>query len=195
MRYLDRRRSEGPGFVRCAAGAAREAGGEPGNRRQPPVLSGDAARRVRADQPRTRPYRSAAGGKRRVAAAGGRETVRHRPRLGQSPERRVAQNRGRTPALSDRSLPRQGDGPEYPGAALRERHVRADLESRSHRSCADHRRREARRRPSRQFLDRKSTRLNSSHSSISYAVFCLKKKKNMYFFLFYMKKKILKILK
>src|SRR5689334_23533920 len=28
-----------------------------------------------------------------------------------------------------------------------------------------------------QYLDRKSTRLNSSHSSISYAVFCLKKKK------------------
>src|SRR5689334_24378363 len=27
------------------------------------------------------------------------------------------------------------------------------------------------------FQDRKSTRLNSSHSSISYAVFCLKKKK------------------
>src|SRR2546430_5773749 len=28
-------------------------------------------------------------------------------------------------------------------------------------------------------LDRKSTRLNSSHSQISYAVFCLKKKKQM----------------
>src|SRR2546427_6599305 len=28
-------------------------------------------------------------------------------------------------------------------------------------------------------LDRKSTRLNSSHSQISYAVFCLKKKKSM----------------
>src|SRR5688572_32710878 len=28
-------------------------------------------------------------------------------------------------------------------------------------------------------LDRKSTRLNSSHSQISYAVFCLKKKKNV----------------
>src|SRR5688572_32048741 len=27
--------------------------------------------------------------------------------------------------------------------------------------------------------DRKSTRLNSSHSQISYAVFCLKKKKNI----------------
>src|SRR2546430_5322053 len=29
------------------------------------------------------------------------------------------------------------------------------------------------------FLDRKSTRLNSSHSQISYAVFCLKKKKKV----------------
>src|SRR5438876_7600607 len=28
-----------------------------------------------------------------------------------------------------------------------------------------------------EFVDRKSTRLNSSHPSISYAVFCLKKKK------------------
>src|SRR5438034_5566370 len=29
-------------------------------------------------------------------------------------------------------------------------------------------------------IDRKSTRLNSSHTVISYAVFCLKKKKNIY---------------
>src|SRR2546422_1908321 len=29
------------------------------------------------------------------------------------------------------------------------------------------------------WLDRKSTRLNSSHGYISYAVFCLKKKKNI----------------
>src|SRR3712207_7754180 len=29
-------------------------------------------------------------------------------------------------------------------------------------------------------LDRKSTRLNSSHANISYAVFCLKKKKSNY---------------
>src|SRR5258705_9687223 len=29
-------------------------------------------------------------------------------------------------------------------------------------------------------LDRKSTRLNSSHLGISYAVFCLKKKKKLY---------------
>src|SRR2546426_5325245 len=32
----------------------------------------------------------------------------------------------------------------------------------------------------RQFPDRKSTRLNSSHLVISYAVFCLKKKKKKY---------------
>src|SRR2546430_11513103 len=30
-----------------------------------------------------------------------------------------------------------------------------------------------------EFPDRKSTRLNSSHSQISYAVFCLKKKNNI----------------
>src|SRR2546430_2867128 len=35
--------------------------------------------------------------------------------------------------------------------------------------CSQHRER----------IDRKSTRLNSSHSQISYAVFCLKKKKQM----------------
>src|SRR2546427_8987430 len=33
-------------------------------------------------------------------------------------------------------------------------------------------------RPTNYVEDRKSTRLNSSHSQISYAVFCLKKKKN-----------------
>src|SRR5437773_8945782 len=32
--------------------------------------------------------------------------------------------------------------------------------------------------------DRKSTRLNSSHITISYAVFCLKKKKNQYVIIF-----------
>src|SRR3712207_8006194 len=31
----------------------------------------------------------------------------------------------------------------------------------------------------REALDRKSTRLNSSHANISYAVFCLKKKKTL----------------
>src|SRR5256886_4101021 len=35
-------------------------------------------------------------------------------------------------------------------------------------------------RKTRRRTDRKSTRLNSSHSQISYAVFCLKKKKNVH---------------
>src|SRR2546430_7298336 len=35
-------------------------------------------------------------------------------------------------------------------------------------------------RPPATSLDRKSTRLNSSHSQISYAVFCLKKKKKQH---------------
>src|SRR5215813_14624591 len=38
-------------------------------------------------------------------------------------------------------------------------------------------------------LDRKSTRLNSSHVRISYAVFCLKKKKNFYVVVAFRKKK------
>src|SRR5215211_6490787 len=37
--------------------------------------------------------------------------------------------------------------------------------------------------------DRKSTRLNSSHTVISYAVFCLKKKKKKYYILYFKKKK------
>src|SRR3712207_8857725 len=36
------------------------------------------------------------------------------------------------------------------------------------------------RRKAAEFQDRKSTRLNSSHANISYAVFCLKKKKIRY---------------
>src|SRR2546430_5849056 len=55
---------------------------------------------------------------------------------------------------------------------------RSVLTSHARRGCARHRgphgRPRADRRGSR---DRKSTRLNSSHSQISYAVFCLKKKK------------------
>ena len=80
---------------------------------------------------------------RRVAAAGGRETVRHRSRLRQGAEQRTAQAVDEHADLPHRPLSRQGDGPEHPGAALRQRHVRADLESQPHRSRADHRRRDS----------------------------------------------------
>src|SRR2546430_3196363 len=42
--------------------------------------------------------------------------------------------------------------------------------------------------------DRKSTRLNSSHSQISYAVFCLKKKKNKQYILHMTDQHLLRLL-
>src|SRR5207244_12627914 len=52
---------------------------------------------------------------------------------------------------------------------LENRALLADIAARRHAKPADEARAE---------IDRKSTRLNSSHQIISYAVFCLKKKKN-----------------
>src|SRR5439155_22311877 len=54
----------------------------------------------------------------------------------------------------------------YPQILL-ERHVARELQALPDRPAMDHTQR-----------DRKSTRLNSSHVAISYAVFCLKKKNN-----------------
>src|SRR2546427_8517349 len=65
-------------------------------------------------------------------------------------------------------------------AAARRRHGerRADPRARRRRQRQDARHRPPDRVAPRRARDRKSTRLNSSHSQISYAVFCLKKKKN-----------------
>src|SRR3712207_6888732 len=63
-----------------------------------------------------------------------------------------------------------GEQPRLDVAVLRRR---AGQGLRRPRRPASRRRRGGRRRPQ----DRKSTRLNSSHANISYAVFCLKKKK------------------
>src|SRR3712207_8954080 len=54
--------------------------------------------------------------------------------------------------------------------------VRRQPRHRGHRAGAPRTPRLARRAPRRVHGDRKSTRLNSSHANISYAVFCLKKK-------------------
>ena len=59
-------------------------------------------------------------------------------------------HRGRD--LPDRPLPRQGDRPEHPRPALRERHLRADLEPPVRRSRADHGGRVARHRGARRVL-------------------------------------------
>src|SRR5688572_32062725 len=63
-----------------------------------------------------------------------------------------------------------------PEEAQHEDHLRSDLALPKHRErCSS---------------DRKSTRLNSSHSQISYAVFCLKKKKKTKYKKYKNKKKI-----
>src|SRR5438309_6026199 len=65
----------------------------------------------------------------------------------------------------------RGRGPGGPGEdrrAARHEHDRRGAGDRRYRGRQD---------VARRARDRKSTRLNSSHSSISYAVFCLKKKK------------------
>src|SRR3712207_6886691 len=78
---------------------------------------------------------------------------------------------------SERHPPRAAELDEVGGLerALREEDAVVgddpDREPLDPREPADDRRRVA-------GLDRKSTRLNSSHANISYAVFCLKKKKN-----------------
>src|SRR3712207_8618897 len=61
---------------------------------------------------------------------------------------------------------------------LRERRRRVDHGAVQEPERADRQLRDVRRRVVRRedLLDRKSTRLNSSHANISYAVFCLKKK-------------------
>src|SRR2546430_8074191 len=63
----------------------------------------------------------------------------------------------------------RGDLRRHAPQRLAKRRRRPLPEGREHRRAA---------RPSLQGADRKSTRLNSSHSQISYAVFCLKKKKH-----------------
>ena len=65
-----------------------------------------------------------------MAPGGDRKAVRPRPRLGQGAQRRDPEDAERAPDLSDRSFPRQGNGPEHHGPAFRQRPVRADLESR-----------------------------------------------------------------
>src|SRR3712207_7663416 len=74
-----------------------------------------------------------------------------------------------------RSVPdRSGREPEVKGSLHgRRQRRRLGLRTEGHRQV-HHRR-----------ADRKSTRLNSSHANISYAVFCLKKKKAIYSSLLY----------
>ena len=66
--------------------------------------------------------------RRPVAPRRHREAVRPRPRVGARAQRRRRVGLPAGLGLPHRPLPRQGDGPEHPGAALRQPAVRADLE-------------------------------------------------------------------
>src|SRR3712207_7350146 len=57
-----------------------------------------------------------------------------------------------------------------------ERRSAGPAEPIAHRGVADRKWRQDRKKVAANVADRKSTRLNSSHANISYAVFCLKKK-------------------
>src|SRR5687768_17820134 len=65
-----------------------------------------------------------------------------------------------------------------PPPVLRQRRIQPGHLDGSHVDRADRRREAVEPRLRSQMGDRKSTRLNSSHGYISYAVFCLKKKNN-----------------
>src|SRR3712207_8276443 len=83
--------------------------------------------------------------------------------------RMARQRAGQAEALTPRlPLPHAGEGGTVGGDVVVER--RSSLTGRQEASRSLSRARE------RAGVDRKSTRLNSSHANISYAVFCLKKK-------------------
>ena len=78
------------------------------------------------------------GRARAVAAGGHREAVRPRPGNGARAERDRGRGLPGRVGVPDRPLPGQGDGPEHPGAALRQHALRAGLEPRLRRPRADH---------------------------------------------------------
>ena len=112
----------------------------------PPRLFGPIADQPRQGRPQRRPDGDG------FVRVGHREAVRmgrgQRPR----PLRDLSTAFVEEPGLPHRPLPRQGDGAEPAGAALRQLDLRADLEPHLGRPRADHRRRDARRRTTRRLL-------------------------------------------
>ena len=147
------RRLRRPGHLRPAQGGPRRAGQGARPSRQPHLLPGDRPGRVRRGRPgaRRRPG-STTPAARRVGSPGDREALRPGPGQRPTARRRPAPDLRRDADLPDRPLPREGDGPERPGPALRQRHLRAALEPPLRRPRADHRRRVPRRRAPRRLL-------------------------------------------
>src|SRR3712207_6909859 len=92
--------------------------------------------------------------------------IRRPPRSTLFPYTTLFRSRRGVPAADQRDLQRLRAGLHADARAARGRRARRADDRDHRRPAADGRR------------DRKSTRLNSSHANISYAVFCLKKKKH-----------------
>ena len=137
---LPARRLRRPGNVRTRRPRARR-------RPQPGLLPRDPARAVRDGDRRPgrrRPDRARADRR--------REAVRPRPRVGAGAGRRAVRLRARGAALPDRPLPREDGAGRDPLPAVRERDLRADLESQLRLLRADHDGRGLRRRRPRPLL-------------------------------------------
>ena len=121
--------------------------------RQPALLPRDPAVAVRRDRRPARAGRARPRApRRRLAADRHREAVRPRPRFGEAAQPRGRQGLPRVAGLPHRPLPGQGDRPEPAGLPVRERHLRAALESALRRPRPDHRGRVDRHREPRRVL-------------------------------------------
>ena len=121
---------------------------------QPRVLPVDPAEVVPRRDRAAAQLRSRGRRRTAVAPSGDREAVRQRPATAQAAQRRRRVGVPAGQRVPDRPLPRQGDGAEHPGAAVRQPAVRADLERELRRPRADHDGRGHRRRRSRRILRR-----------------------------------------
>ena len=106
----------------------------PRSRARAGVLPGDRARSVRSDLPQSRRARP---GHPAIARRAGKAD-RPRPALGARDQRPGRRGVRRSADLPHRSLPRQGDGAEPAGAALRQHDLRAAVDHRRDRPRADH---------------------------------------------------------
>ncbi len=105
--------------------------------RQCPVLSGGRRPVFRTCDRRI--GQSGTGGRKdQLSPRDHREALRARSAVCQGAEHAHSEMAARGPDFSHRPFSWQGDGAEHYGVALCQRIVRADLESRPHRPCADH---------------------------------------------------------
>ena len=116
------------------------------------LLSGAAVGAVRADRQAAAAVAIRRARRRPRGAARRRKADRHRSEERLRDQRRDRRGVRRAADLPHRSLPGQGDGPEHPGDALREQHLRAAVQPEVRRSRADHRRGGRRRRHPRRLL-------------------------------------------